>query len=161
MMNYMKEWKLTKKFIVTILLALSLVFSVMVVVLGLYEKKVLMTGLTTKGDNLVKFLSGISAEPILSYNFSYLENYVRDISKGDKDVVYVVILDKEGNPLTHQLQEPKDKHGLIELSSPITQGSDRLGVVKMLLSTSQVSVAIRNSRIIIFILSIIALAVIS
>src|SRR3990172_3880845 len=161
MMNYMKNWKLTKKFLVAILLALVAVFSIMMVVLSLHEKKILVAELNKKGNNLVKFLSGISAEPILSYNFGYLENYVADISKGDKDVAYVVILDKDGNPLTHQLQEPKNKRGLIEHSSPVVQGADQIGAVKMLLSTTQVSAALRNSQIIIFFLSIITMGVIS
>jgi methyl-accepting chemotaxis protein len=161
MMSYMKNWKLTKKFLLAILIALALVFSLMAVVLGLHEKKILVAELNKKGNNLVKFLSGISAEPMLSYNFGYLENYAQDISTGDKDVAYVVIQDKEGSPLTHQLQEPKDKNGLIELSSPVLQGNDQIGTVKMLLSKAQVNAALRNSQVIIFILSIITMGVIS
>jgi len=154
MMNFMKNWKLTKKFLVAILLALALVFSLMAVVLSLHEKKILVTELNKKGGNLVQFLSGISAEPMLSYNFGYLENYVQDISKGDRDVAYVVILDKDGQPLTHQLQEPKEKRGLIELTSPVLQGAEQIGSVKMLLSMAQVNAALRNSQIIIFFLSV-------
>ena len=107
MMSFMQGWKLTKKFLVSILLVLAAVMTIMVVVLSIHQKGVLIEELNQKGKNTAEFLAGISSEPVLSYNFAYLENYVRDSAR-DRDVVYVVIQDKQGNPLTRLKEEPKD-----------------------------------------------------
>ncbi|HEY6010082.1 MAG TPA: hypothetical protein VIX18_01325, partial [Nitrospirota bacterium] len=160
-LNFMNRWKLTKKFVVSILIALALVFFVMTAVINLHEKRVLMKELASRGESLSNFLAEISAEPILSYNFNYLENYAQFVTKQDKDVAYVVILDKQGSPLTHQLQEPTQKAGLIEFTSPVLQGSDPIGKVKMLLSTAHIDQERRKSQFIIIALSLGTMAIIS
>jgi sensor histidine kinase regulating citrate/malate metabolism len=101
MMAFMQGWKLTKKFLVSILLVLAAVMTIMVVVLSIHQKGVLIEELNKKGKNTAEFLAGISAEPVLSYNCAYLENYVRDAAR-DQDIASIVIQDKQGNPLTHQ-----------------------------------------------------------
>ena len=95
------SWTLTKKFTVSILIVVLTVFAITSVIISMNQKAVLMNGLKVKGENLAKFLAGISVEPILSYNFTYLENFVRDVAAGDSDIVYAEISDKDGNPLTH------------------------------------------------------------
>ncbi len=148
-----KRWSLTKKFLSGILPALLLVSAVMILVLARYEKNVLFSELNKKGENLAKFLAGISAEPMLSYNFTYLENYMRDIAAGDEDVVYAVVLDKDGNPLTHQKVEPKEKKDLVEFSNPVKQNEEQIGSVKIGFSTAHIHAAIRRSQVIIAALS--------
>jgi methyl-accepting chemotaxis protein len=160
-LNFVNRWKLTKKFLISILLALAVVFSVMAAVINVHEKKVLMQELGSRGESLSHFLAAISAEPILSYNFNYLENYAQDITKKDKAVAYVVILDKEGSPLTHRLQEPPDKRGLLEFTSPIMQGTDQIGQVKMQLSTAHIDQERRKSQLIIVALSLGTMSIIS
>jgi uncharacterized protein YpmS len=100
----MQGWKLTKKFLVSILLVLATVMAIMVVVLNIHQKGVPIEELNNKGKNTAEFLAGISSEPVLSFNFAYLENYVRDSAR-DQYVVYVVIKDKQGDPLTHKKKE--------------------------------------------------------
>jgi methyl-accepting chemotaxis protein len=153
--------KLTKKFLVGILLALVLVFTVMVTLLSLHEKKILTAELAKKGTNLAAFLAGISAEPMLSYNFTYLENYVRDIAAGDADVAYAVILDKDGNPLTHQKAEGKNPAELLEFSSPVLQNNERIGLVKIGFTTSSIQSALRQSQVLIGFLAIGSMVLIS
>ena len=104
LMSFMQGWKLTKKFLVSILLVLAAVMTIMVVVLSIHQKGVLIEELNQKGKNTAEFLAGISEEPVLSCNGAYLENYVRDSARG-KDVASVVIQDKQGNSLTHQKKE--------------------------------------------------------
>ena len=156
-----QHWGLTKKFLISILLMLSLVFAIMVAILNLHQKNILVNDLGKKGENLVKFLSGISAEPILSFNFSYLENYVKDISAGDETIVYAAVLDKSGNPLTHQKTIPADKKNLMEFSSPILQNSEVIGTVKMGFTTEPIDSALRKSRTIILALAAGAMIIIS
>ena len=159
--NIMQQWGLTKKFLVSILLVLSLVFAVMVTILSLHERGILVSELSKKGENLVKFLAGISAEPILSYNFAYLENYVKDIAAGDEDIAYAVIQDKSGNPLTHQKTEPADKNDLLEFTSQIQQNSDTIGLVKIGFTTTHINSALRKSQMILMALAIGAMIIIS
>jgi methyl-accepting chemotaxis protein len=124
------------------------------VILSQHEKKILVGELSKKGENLAKFLAGISAEPMLSYNFTYLENYVRDIAAGDEDVVYAVVEDKSGNPLTHQKAEPESKENILAFSSPVLQGNEKIGMVKIGYSTAQINSALRSSQLILLALSV-------
>jgi len=160
-MTFMTGWKLTKKITVAVTIVLALVFAALTVVLSLHEKQVLLAELDKKGGNLAKFVADISAEPILSYNFSYLENYVKDISTGDKDIAYAVILGKDGAPLTHQGEEAKDKRDLREFTSPILQNNEQIGLVKIGFSTAAISRALFSSQVLIVALSACTLLVIA
>jgi len=150
----MRDWNLTRKFIISILLALLVVFAAMGTVLYRHEKSVLTSELSMKGKNLAVFIAGISAEPILSYNFTYLENYVRDIAAGDEDIVHAVVLDKDGNALTHQKPKSTEKESLLEFSSPILQNNEKIGLVKIVFTTAHISDALRRSQLILVFLSI-------
>ena len=103
----------------------------------------------------------ISAEPILSFNFSYLEGYVQDIASGDEDIAYAVITDKDGNALTHQKAAPADKTDILEFTSPVMQNNDRIGSVTIGISTKQMQKSLSQSRLIITALSVGTMVVIS
>lgn len=156
-----KRWKLMKKFLFGILFTLVIVSVTMVVVLSVHEKSILVSELNKKGNTLTQFLAGISAEPILSYNFNYLENYVKDISSRDEDIVYAVVLDKAGTPLTHLNQEPKDKKNILEFSSPITQSNEEIGRVKIVFTTNNIAKSLRKSQMIILTLCLATMVAIS
>jgi methyl-accepting chemotaxis protein len=157
----MKTRTLTAKFLLTILAALILIFTAMGFIISSHEKNILMEEMNGKGANLAGFVAGIAVDPILSYNFSALENYVRDISAGDPDIVYAVILDKAGNALTRQKGEPADKTGLLEYSAPVVQSNEKIGSVKIGLSTKHLREALGKSRLIIAVLTLGTLLVVS
>jgi methyl-accepting chemotaxis protein len=157
----MNNWKLSKKILFTLLTVLVLVLTVLSVVLNIHQKRVLTQELDKKGQNLAKFVADISAEPILSYNFTYLENYVKQISEGDKDIAYAVILGKDGGRLTHYAAEAQDKKSIREYTSPVMQDNDAIGSVKIGFSTSAIDSALAGSQIIIIGLSLTALCVIA
>ena len=152
---------LTKKFLVSILITFIIVFAITAVILSMNQKAVLMNELRVKGENLTKLIAGISVEPILSYNFSYLENYVRDVSSGDDNIVYAVILDKDGAPITHTKVEAKDKTGIVEFASPILQNTDKIGTAKIGFSTAQINKTVRNSNILFVVLAVVIVVLIS
>jgi len=160
-LSVMNTWKLTKKFVVSILAALVLIFLVMGIIINVHEKNMLIDEISAKGKTLSKFVAGIAAEPMLSFNFSYLENYVRDIAAGEEDIVYAVIQDKDGNPLTHQKAEPADKTNILEFTSPVVQNAERIGLVKIGFSTVHVNRQLRKSGLIILALSLGTMVVIS
>jgi methyl-accepting chemotaxis protein len=159
-LTMMKSWKLTKKFTVSILVALALVFTAMGVIINMHERSVLLSEITSKGNNLSGFLAKISVEPILSFNFSYLESYVKDIASGDPDIAYAVIADKDGNPLTQQ-KIADDKSGIREFTNPVLQNNDLIGSVTIGISTKHMESALMKSRMIITLLSVGTMVVIS
>jgi methyl-accepting chemotaxis protein len=161
-MEYIRKgsWSLTKKFLVSILITFIIVFAITAAILSMNQKAVLMNELKVKGDNLTKLIAGISAEPILSYNYSYLENYVRDVSSGDVNIVYAVILDKDGAPITHTKVEAKDKTGIVEFVSPIMQNTEKIGTAKIGFSTTQIDKTVRNSNILFVALAVIIVVLI-
>jgi methyl-accepting chemotaxis protein len=150
----MTQWTLTKKFLVGIELALLLIFTTMGAIINVHEKNVLTAELREKGANVAKFLSAISAEPILSFNLSYLENHVRYVSASDKDIVSVVIEDKDGKPLTSQQREGANKEDLLELTSPIMQDNEQIGLVKIGYSAVPIKNALRQSHTILLAISL-------
>jgi methyl-accepting chemotaxis protein len=156
----MKAWKLTKKFTVSILVALALVFTIMGVIINMHEKNVLLSEVTSKGNNLTGFLAKISVEPILSFNFSYLESYVQDIASGDPEIAYAIIFDKEGKQLTEQ-KAAVDKTEILEFTSPVIQTNELIGSVTIGISTKHVQAALMKSRMIITGLSVATMLVIS
>lgn len=152
--NSFKNWTLAGKFLVSILLALLVVFTIMAGIIRTSEKKALISALQDKGENVVRFLAATSAEPILSFNFSFLENHVRYILEGDDDIVYAVVVDKDGNDLTRQKKEREVSSLVLEFGSPILQSGEKIGVVKIGYSTRDINYALRRSLMILLFLSI-------
>ena len=160
MMTRFQNWTVTKKFLASIVTVLLLVTVSLVMTLGISQKQALLRALEEKGRNTTQFLAAISAEPILSYNFTYLEGYVKDISQ-DREVAFAVILDKQGNPLTRAGTEPASKENLLEFSSPVMQAGDQIGTARLLFTKKYVDEATRTARGIIVVLCLGAGAVIS
>jgi len=159
-MTRFQDWTVTRKFLASIVLVLLLVAVSLIVTIGISQKRALMHALGEKGRNTTRFLAAISAEPILSYNFTYLEGYVKDISQ-DREVAFAVIQDKQGNPLTRAGKEPEGKKNLLEFSSPVMQGGEQIGTARLLFTTKYVDEATRTARGIIVVLCLGAGAVIS
>lgn len=155
-----QNWTVTRKFLVSILLVLFLVSAALVVTLGMSQKAALMRQLEEKGKNTSQFLAAISAEPIMSYNFTYLEGYVKDISR-DREVFSAVIQDKTGNPLTKTGNEQGEKMDVVEFSSPVKQGDDQIGTVRIVFTKKYVNEATRKAQGIIVALCFGAVTVIS
>lgn len=159
--NYFRKWTLTRKFLVSILLALLLVFAAMGTIISIHEKNVLVSDLRDKGENVARFLAAISAEPILSYNLSFLENHVRYVSEGDDDIIYAVIMDKDGKELTRQKKENRDTADVLEYTSPILQQSEKIGLVRIGYSTRDINRALRQSQTILTSLSLATMLAVS
>jgi methyl-accepting chemotaxis protein len=157
-MAFTENWKLTKKFLVSILLILAAVMTVLVVVMSIHQKGVLVGELGNKGNNTAELLAGISAEPLLAYNFMYLQNYVRDVGR-DKDVIYAIVEDKQGKPMANYSDETRlrgaDKAGkdLLEFTAPILMNRDQLGLVRIGYSTQTIIKSLRVAQMIIIGLS--------
>jgi len=157
----MKKSSLAKKFIFSILVVLIVIFVATVVLIGRHEEQLLRTELTKKGQSNAAFLAGIAAEPLLSYNIVYLEQYVVDIGKDDPDIRYAVVLDKDGKLLTHKREESADKSDILEFTAPVRQGNEQIGVVKLGISMAAMREAVFSSRLIILWIALAGIALIS
>jgi len=119
--NMLFHWTLTRKFLVSILLALLLIFAVMGLIINAHERKVLIDELSGKGDNVARILSAISAEPILSFNFASLENQVRYVGAGDDDILFAIVQDRDEKVLVSYQKAGSEKADSLEFSRPILQ----------------------------------------
>lgn len=148
------NWSLTKKFLMSILLALLLVFTMLGLFITMHEHSVLLDGMRGKGENVARILSAISAEPILSFNGAALENQVRYVSAGDADILFTSVVDRDDKTLTKYQKEGSENSDFLEFTSPIQQENERIGMVKIGFSTTPIKTALRQSRAIILSLSI-------
>jgi methyl-accepting chemotaxis protein len=155
------KWKLTKKFLVSILAVLIVAFTAMGIVFSAYEKKTFVEEINVKGNSLSEFLAGIAAEPIASLNLYYLENYTLDISAGDREIAYAVFLDKDGKQLTQQNADMTDKSLILEFSSPVLHKNEQIGTVKIGLTTEHRLKSLRQYQLIIALLSLGTMIIIS
>ncbi len=142
----LNRWTLTKKFQISIQATLFLVFTATGIMIGSHESKVLVAELSGKGANVAKFIAAISAEPILSYNLSYIENHIRYVSASDEDVVYVLVDDKDGRPLTSRKSGVEKRENVLDFTSPIMQGNEQIGLVKIGYSADHITKAVRKSQ---------------
>lgn len=60
--------------------------------------------LQSKAELLARFVASISPDRIFSYDFLTLHSYVRELSN-HRDLVYALILDANGNPMTSHLDQ--------------------------------------------------------
>jgi methyl-accepting chemotaxis protein len=155
-----RSWRLGTKVLAGVLLVLSLVFASLIGVLSRNERAVFEGQLSGKGENLVRLLASISLDPILSYNFEYLESYAKELGK-DPDVAYVVVVDHDGKPLTHAFEEPKDKAGAMVFAADVRQGEEVRGSVRLGLRTDAIDAGVRRSQALVIGLGLGAMALVT
>jgi methyl-accepting chemotaxis protein len=144
---------LTKKFLISILLALLLVFTTMGLMINYHEQKGLVRALEGKGENVARILAAISGDLILSFNLTSLENQVRYVGAGDNDIIFASVQDREGKLLTEYRKKNTEKTDFLEFTSPILQQDEKIGTVKIGYATTPIKDALRSSRIILLLLT--------
>ena len=148
MMGSFRSWRLRTKVLAGLLLVLSVVFASLMAVLSANERAMFERQLNGKGENLARLLASLSLEPILSYNFDYLETYAKEVGK-DPDAAFVIVLDREGKPLTHAYEEPASKAGLMTFDAEVRQDGELRGTVRIGLRTAAIEEGVRRSRLLV------------
>ncbi len=148
MLRALRSWRLGTKVLAGVLTALTLVFASIIAVLSSNERAAFEAQLAGKGENLVRLLASISLDPMLSYNFEYLESYAKELGK-DPDAAYVVVVDHTGQPLTHAYAEPSDKTGLKVFAADVRQGDEVKGSVRIGLRTTAIDAGIRRLQLLV------------
>jgi methyl-accepting chemotaxis protein len=147
-MGSFQGWRLRTKVLAGQLVVLSVVFASLMAVLSANERALFERQLTGKGENLARLLASISVEPILSYNFDYLETFAKEVGK-DPDAAFVVVLDREGKPLTHAYEEPSSKAGLRIFDADVRQDGELRGRVRIGLKTAAIEDGVSRSRLLV------------
>ena len=159
--SFLFRGTLARKFLVSILVALLLVFTAMGLAINLHERKVLVRELEGKGENVARLLAAISGETILSFNFTALESQVRYVGAGDGEIIFATVQDRDGKNLTEYRKAGADKADFLEFSSPILQQDERIGTVKIGYATTHIKSALRSSQVILVLLSLGTLVLVS
>jgi K+ transporter len=88
------RWSLTRKFLVGVWVAVLVANLIAALAVSWVARRELVARERSR-TNMARFLAQISVEPVLSYNFVYLENYVRDIAKDDPGIAYAVVVRRD------------------------------------------------------------------
>ena len=161
-MNIMKiKNSLTGKFIVSVALTLALTMVLLMAVLSWSQSSSLMGQYDKQWAKVSQFIASISVEPILTYNFDYLEDYVKQIRGDGTQVVYAVVLDGNGEPLTQDSKISDDKTGIMEVTSPIMEGSNKLGSVVVGVNHDAISSITRKLQFVVMMAAFIVVGIVT
>lgn len=172
----------TKIIAIATAVIILIVFAIVIRV-AISEQKGFTDELKNKGDSLAKFMAKVAPASILTYDVSMLDSYVRELTK-DKEVIYAVILNKDGNFLSYYLDNEKkavaglkerkeDIKGFIkdisamkdvvEIEQPVIYQNEIIGAVKIGLTKQFLNQKIKEQILAIIFVSLfgIILAIIS
>lgn len=151
---------LAGKFIGSVGIVVAALFVVLAAILSWSVSRSMMSQYKEQGQRLTYFLAHISAEPILTYNMDYLEEYVSMITGNGKQVRYAMIVDSNEKMLGTAGDIVQDEN-IPEIRAPIVQGSDKLGMVRLGLSSAPIRDTTRRMQVILFIGTVIVVGLIT
>lgn len=96
---------------------LFILFAVLAVTVGVYQKKSLRQQIENRGITIVRSLAVTSANALINYNYISLEQMANSVAQ-NPDILYVIVHDKEGRVAGYSHRA--DLQGRI-LSDPVSQ----------------------------------------
>jgi PAS domain S-box-containing protein len=182
-MNF-RDMRLRTKLAVSVVCLVVLLTAVMMVVVEYRERKAIEAQVRKRGMTIAQNLAAVSTNALVTYNYVLLEQQVGRLAQED-DLVYVIILDREGRVAAHsqrsdlqgqQLTDPVSRkaweaderlmqsvvdpqHGnIIEVAIPVFPSSerDKWGTVRVAISLQGMYGEIQRTRLTIVIFGIIA-----
>ncbi len=91
--------------------------------------------------------AAVVAEPILNYNFSFIDAYLEQ-SLQDQDMLSAAVLDAQGNPISQKSVERSAKKTFV-ISQPIVLGDTSLGELKIEYAGRTIDAWMRKSLLVI------------
>lgn len=91
------------------------------IVIAINEGRVLKNSLVTRGQSFASYIARLSKDPLVMKDSIQLDAIVNDANKDEEDIVYSIIYDADGIPLTSQYASinfhlPRLHHIFLELS---------------------------------------------
>ena len=146
------------KFILLVVIILLITMSVATMINVSMQKKIVINQLTEKGQAMGSFISLISSDAILGYDFVLLDRYMEEIAQ-QRDVVYGVIVspeqfilssyinnqhqsilntpNKAGSSILDFVNSLNGRDDILPLNFKITNAGEIIGIVRIGLSTLQ------------------------
>jgi PAS domain S-box-containing protein len=176
--------RLRTKLACSVVCLVVLLTAVVMVVVEYRERKAIEAQVRKRGMTIARHLAAVSTNALLTYNFVLLEQHVGRLAHED-DLVYVIILDREGGVAAHSLRgdlqgqrltDPISQYAL-EASAPLIQAAvdphqgnilevaipvfptgepDKWGTVRVGISLQGMYGEIQRTRLTIFMLGIVA-----
>lgn len=164
--NNKRKISLGAKFASLVAIILVLTMSAVATFTYRAENSLFLENLQSKGRVLGTFIASVSPQPILSYDYTTLNDYVREVSHKE-DVIYAVILAPDNKNLTAYLdsgnayiksatetlghnnilgviQQVKKDKSVIPLEFPIALKDQKLGMVEIGISRKRIDALSRK-----------------
>ncbi len=109
--------RLRTKLAVSVVCLVVLLTAVMMIVVEYRERKAIEAQVRKRGMTIAQNLAAVSTNALVTYNYVLLEQQVGRLAR-EEDVVYVIILDREGHVAAHSRRS--DLQGQ-RLTDPISQ----------------------------------------
>jgi two-component system NtrC family sensor kinase len=176
--------RLSSKFILSVTTLIIFIISLVILTTLHREQAMILGRIQRKGFVLAEVLAMTSVNAVLNFDYSTLKRYLDTVTK-DKDVIYVMMLDKEGVVKMHTnldrlgsritdpffqkalydtepiIQKVTD-HGqrnIYEIGAPIIAGDQTLGVIRIAMSSENIQIEIRRSRNWLLLIGLIAIGI--
>jgi PAS domain S-box-containing protein len=115
-MNF-RDMRLRTKLAVSVVCLVVLLTAVMMVVVEYRERKAIEAQVRKRGMTIARNLAAVSTNALVTYNYVLLEQQVGRLAQ-EEDLVYVIILDREGRVAAHS--QRSDLQGL-RLTDPASR----------------------------------------
>jgi two-component system sensor histidine kinase AtoS len=112
-----RDMRLRTKLAVSVVCLVVLLTAVMMVVVEYRERKAIEAQVRKRGMTIARNLAAVSTNALVTYNYVLLEQHVERLAR-EEDVVYVILLDREGHVAAHS--QRSDLQGQ-RLTDPISQ----------------------------------------
>jgi PAS domain S-box-containing protein len=182
-MNF-RDMHLRTKLALSVVCLVVLLTAVMMVVVEYRERKAIEAQVRKRGITIARNLAAVSTTALVTYNYVFLEQQVERLAQ-EEDVVYVIILDREGRVAAHStrsdlqgqhltdpisrkawethgplIQPGVDRHhgNILEVAIPVFPGDerDKWGTVRVAISLQGMYGEIQRTRLTIFVFGIVA-----
>jgi PAS domain S-box-containing protein len=182
-MNF-RDMRLRTKLAVSVVCLVVLLTAVMMVVVEYRERKAIEAQVRKRGLTIAQNLAAVSTNALVTYNYVLLEQQVGRLAR-EEDVVYVILLDREGRVAAHsqrsdlqgqRLTDPLGQRALetqnpliqpgvdprqgniVEVAIPVfpTNEPDKWGTVRVAISLQGMYGEIQRTRLAILIFGLLA-----
>jgi two-component system sensor histidine kinase AtoS len=179
-----RDMRLRTKLAVSVVCLVVLLMAVMMIVVEYRERKAIEAQVRKRGMTIAQNLAAVSTNALVTYNYVLLEQQVERLAR-EEDVVYVILLDREGHVAAHSqrsdlqgqrltdpisqkawatseplIQAGVDPHqgNILEVAIPVFPSSepDKWGTVRVAISLQGMYGEIQRTRLTILILGIVA-----
>ncbi|WP_243370109.1 HAMP domain-containing methyl-accepting chemotaxis protein [Geotalea sp. SG265] len=110
-----------------------------------YNRSILTSALHERMQRTIRESAGITAEPILNYNFTLIDAYLEEVLK-DRDIATMQFYDKEGKIIK---EKGRSRKGAFKLAQPIVLMGETIGKVAIEYTTGTIDQSMRRSLLLI------------